>query len=169
GDEALPLEGVGVSDWPTPNPSRRREGDRGSTSRRAWPGQPGASLRRVRADAGEEARVGVEQAVPALRLVRRVAHVGEVAVAEAGVGVGGAGFAVPGPEVAAHDRATGAPRGFDRLVDHRVVLLAEGGRRAGGVDFLVAREAEFLDQQRLAELGGEALVRGEIGRDFLAA
>src|SRR5690606_35912234 len=106
GNEALPLEGVGVSDWPTPNPSRRREGDRGSTSRRAWQGQPGAALRRVRADAGEEARVGVEQAVPALRLVRRVDHVGEVAVAEAGAGVGGAGFAGPGPEVEGHDRGS---------------------------------------------------------------
>ena len=59
------------------------------------------------ADQREDTLVGVEQAVPALRLVRRVAHVGKVAVAEAEVRVRRARLAVPGPEVAALDRATG--------------------------------------------------------------
>src|SRR5690606_41110623 len=89
--------GVGVSagakgsDGPTPSPSRLREGVLG----RAWQGEPRTALCRVRADACEQARVGVEQAVPTLGFVRRGAHVGEVAVAEAGGGMGSAGFGGP--------------------------------------------------------------------------
>src|SRR5688572_19113316 len=108
------------------------------------------------------AAVAVEQAVPALWLVRWVTHVAAVTVDEARVRVGRAGLAVPGPEVAAHDRSAAGPRCFDCAVDQAVVLVAERRRRRRVIALAVAREAELLEQQRLAEFGGQPLVSREI-------
>ena len=49
----------------------------------------------------EHRGVAVEVAVPALRFVGRIAHVRAVALGEAIIGVFGARFAVPGPEIGA--------------------------------------------------------------------
>src|SRR5690606_42138108 len=82
-----------------------------------------AAQRRVVADQRERALVVVEQAVPPLWLVRRIAHIGLVAVDEAGVGMGRALFAVPGPEVAAVDLSAAGPRCLDLVVDRPVVAV----------------------------------------------
>src|SRR5690606_1984441 len=113
-------------------------------------GKADAALAGVLAHECQRAAVAVEQAVPALRLVRRIAHVGAVAVDEPGVGMRRARLSVPRPEIAAHDRAAVRPRGFDRIEYHAVVAVAVFGRRLGRIAFAVAREAELLEQQRHA-------------------
>ena len=71
------------------------------------------------------------------------------------VAMRGAPFAVPGPEVGALDRAAGAHALLDRIVDQLVIGVAIAGRRLGIIAAAVARIAEFLDHQRLAEPAGE--------------
>src|SRR3546814_6561633 len=112
-----------------------------------------ASARGVAAELGETARVAVEQSVPALRLVRRIAHIGAIAIPEAMVAMRRARLAVPGPEIAARDRSAGPPRRLDPVLDHRVEAVAPGRRRAGGIGLAVAGEAEPLDRKSTRERG----------------
>lgn len=104
-------------------------------------------------DLRDDGGVGVEIAVPALGFVGWVAHQG-VAGVPAVVGAGGAGFAVPGPEIGARDRVAGGEAGFGGAVDQAVIALAEGGRDLRVVKLAIAGEAEFFDDQRFAECGG---------------
>src|SRR4051794_2416701 len=114
------------------------------------------------ADDGLGALVLVEDAVPALRLVRRIADEMGGAEAEAMVGAAGAALASPGPEIGARDRSPARRARGDRLVDEPVESVLEARRAAGIEQPAVAREAELLDHQRLAELPREADMLREI-------
>src|SRR3546814_20002548 len=114
-----------------------------------------ASARGVAAELGETARVAVEQSVPALRLVRRIAHIGAIAIPEAMVAMRRARLAVPGPEIAARDRSAGPPRRLDPVLDHRVEAVEPGRLRDGGIGRAGAGEAEQIGSAWGREREGE--------------
>src|SRR5690606_32476793 len=115
------------------------------------------------ADERDHRLVTVEIAVPALRFVHRVAHIGVVAVTVTEVRVFRPRFAVPGPEIRARYRtARGRAVGFGRVVDNLIVALAERGRHVGGVELSIAREAEFLNGEGFARVVSNANMGGEV-------
>src|SRR4051812_37613484 len=97
------------------------------------------------------ARVAVKHAVPALRFVRWVAEPGSVAGPEMMVGMGGAALAVPAPEIGSRCRAAAAGIVEHHRIDQSVITILVGRRRRRVEAAALAREAEFLDHQWLAD------------------
>src|SRR5206468_10520961 len=118
--------------------------------------------RRLLRDHRLRRRVGVEDAVPTLRLVRRVADVVGIARLEAVIGMLGAAFTAPAPEL----RSRYGPTGFyvveRQLVDERVELVLVGRRRSRIEAAAVAGKPEFLHHQRLAQALGDGHLAPEI-------
>src|SRR5690348_11638134 len=107
-------------------------------------------------------RVTVEYAVPALWFMRRVSDIIGVARREMLVGVLRPPFAAPRPEIRAHDRPARAQAVEDCAVDKAVEAILVGRRRFGIEAAAVARKAELLDNQRLAQLVCNRDVPGDV-------
>src|SRR5437588_11905788 len=93
--------------------------------------------------------VGVEDAVPALRFVRRIADVAGVAPHEMVIGMLCPPFAAPAPEVAPLQRPAGADAVKHGAGDQSVEAVLQGRGGAGIEAPAIAGEAEFLDNERL--------------------
>src|SRR5438309_4470503 len=107
--------------------------------------------------------VGVEDAVPALRFVRRIADVAGVAPHEMVIGMLCPPFAAPAPEVAPLQRPAGADAVKHGAGDQSVEAVLQGRGGAGIEAPAIAGEAEFLDNERLAEPTRDSALPCEVG------
>ena len=99
--------------------------------------------RNDRAGAG----VGVENGIQSLRFARRVTKKFSGGIFRRA----GTAFTAPRPEVCGLQGASGTARLGDLLEQPAVVFLARGRGRIGRIIFVVARQAEFFQHERLLQ------------------
>src|SRR3954451_20225381 len=100
--------------------------------------------------------IAIEDAVPALRFVRRIADIAGVAANETVVAMLSAAFASPTPEIASLKRAARVDAAENLGIDEFVETVLENCRSAGIEASAIARESEFLDYEGLVELARDA-------------